>query len=291
MKTKNNNSLLGVNVIKKLVKFVFDVISGTTKDNVGAYSAQTAFFVTISFIPFIMMLISIVKFLPITQEHLLSQIVAVFPAGAREFVASFVTETYEKSGAAVISITAVSTLWASSIGVFSLTRGLSRVYNSEELKNYFAVRFMSMIYTLFIMVMLLLCLGIFVFGNTITEGLLKIFPEAFGVALIVMSFRKIVGVAVLSVFFLLMYIFVPGRKLSPLAQIPGALLSGAGWIGFSYAFSYYYENLSDYSYLYGSLSVMVFFMLWLFFCIYILFIGAEVNKCIADRIERTFLMK
>ena len=47
-----------------------------------------------------------------------------------------------------------------------------------------------------------------------------------------------------------------------------------------YAFSYYYENIADYSYLYGSLSVMVFFMLWLFVCIYMLFIGAEINKSI-----------
>lgn len=275
-----------MNVIKKFVKFVLDVIGGTTKDNVGAYSAQTAFFVTISFIPFIMMLISIVKFLPITQSDLINQIAAVFPAGAKDLVYSFAQETYEKSGAAVISITAVSTLWAASIGIFSLTRGLSRVYSSTETKSYIAVRVMSMLYTLFIMVMLLLCLGIFVFGNTITEGLLKIFPEAFALAVIVMSLRMIVGIAVLSLFFLLMYILVPGRRGSALMQIPGALLSGIGWVGFSYVFSYYYENLSDYSYLYGSLSVMVFFMLWLFFCIYILFIGAEVNKSITENYQK-----
>lgn len=265
---------------------MLDVISGTIKDNVGAYSAQTAFFVTISFIPFIMMLLSIVKFLPITQNDLINQMVAVFPAGAKDLVSSFAQETYEKSGAAVISITAVSTLWAASIGIFSLTRGLSRVYSSAEAKSYLAVRVMSMLYTLFIIVLLLLCLGIFVFGNTITEGLLKIFPEAFGLAVIVMSLRMIVGVAVLSMFFFLMYILIPGRRGNALTQIPGALLSGIGWVGFSYVFSYYYENLSDYSYLYGNLSVMVFFMLWLFFCIYILFIGAEVNKCIAEKYNK-----
>lgn len=275
-----------MDVIKKFVKFVLDVISGATKDNVGAYSAQTAFFVTISFIPFIMMLISIIKFLPITQNDLINQMANVFPSGAKELVSSFAQETYEKSGAAVISITAVSTLWAASIGVFSLTRGLSRVYSSADTKSYLAVRVMSMLYTLLIMVMLLLCLGIFVFGNTITEGLLKIFPEAFGLAVIVMSLRMIVGAAVLSLFFFLMYILVPGRRGSAPMQIPGALLSGIGWVGFSYVFSYYYENLSDYSYLYGSLSVMVFFMLWLFFCIYILFIGAEVNKSIASHYSK-----
>lgn len=267
---------------------MYDVISGTNRDNVSAYSAQTAFFVTISFIPCIMLLISMIRFLPFTQAQILEQIVAVFPSGAREFVSMFITESYKKSGAAVISITAVSTLWAASIGIFSLTRGLNRVYCENEMRGYITLRLKSMVYTLLIMLMLLFCLGIFVFGNTITEGLLKIIPEAFGVAVIVMSLRKIVGIFVLSIFFFLMYIFVPGRKVSVLAQIPGALLSGTGWVGFSYIFSYYYENLADYSYLYGSLSVMVFFMLWLFFCIYILFIGAEVNKTIEKGVKKAF---
>ena len=55
-------------VIKKLVKFVFDVINGMWRDNISAYSAQSAFFVTISFIPFVMLLISLLRFLPFTRQ-------------------------------------------------------------------------------------------------------------------------------------------------------------------------------------------------------------------------------
>ena len=257
----------------------------------GAYSAQSAFFVTISFIPFIMMMMSILKFLPFAEAKVLEHIVSVFPGGTKELVASFLTESFEKSGVAVISITAVSTLWAASIGVFSVVKGLNRVYGTSETRNVFVVRIMSVFYTLMIMIMLVLCLGIFVFGNTITEMLQKSLPEAFGIAVIILSVRKIVGVVVLSAFFLLLYKIIPNRKTKFALQLPGALLSGCGWVGFSYVFSYYYENIANYSYLYGSLSVMVFFMLWLFVCIYILFIGAELNRCIEERVERIKILK
>lgn len=272
-------------VIKKFLKLTFDVINGTKKDNVGAYSAQTAFFVTISFIPFIMLLLSILKFLPVEQDNMVLQIVSLFPAGAKELIASFIEETYDKSGAAVISITAVSTLWASSIGVFSLVKGINRVFCENETRNYFAVRFMSMIYTLLIMAILILCLGFLVFGNILTEIVLRSIPPFLGETFILEVIRVALGFVILSVFFVVMYVIVPNRKTKIYAQFPGAVLCSAGWTGFSYVFSYYYENIANYSYLYGSLSVLVFFMLWLFVCIYMLFIGAEINKSIEKNHE------
>ncbi len=222
---------------------------------------------------------------------MLGEVVSVFPKVARELVSSFITESYQKSGTALISITAVTTLWSSSIGVFSLVQGLNRVFCANETRNVIIVRFMSMIYTLLLMAILVLCLTVFVFGDTITGWLSAFVPWLFAVTPVIQSFRMIVGVAVLTLFFLVMYIFIPNRKAKFFTQIPGAIVGSVGWIGFSYIFSYYYENLANYSYVYGSLSVLVFFMLWLFICVYILYIGAEINKCLEDRAERKALFK
>ena len=45
------------------------------RDSVGAYSAQTAFFITVSFIPFIMLLISMVGLFPVEESALIPQII------------------------------------------------------------------------------------------------------------------------------------------------------------------------------------------------------------------------
>ena len=47
---------------------------------------------------------------------------------------------------------------------------------------------------------------------------------------------------------------------------------------FSYFFSLYIEYFPTASYIYGSLATVVLFMLWLYFCMIILLIGAEANK-------------
>ena len=276
--------------IKKLLGFIVDVIKKSAKNNIGLHSANVAFFVTVSFVPFIMLLISMVRFFPLEEANVMREIVSVFPKGARAMVESFLFESYAKSGIALISITAVTTLWAASIGVHALVSGLNIVFNEHETRNFIALRFMSMIYTLLLMALLLSCLIVFVFGNTIVGWLSGFVPWMFDVAPLFNSLRLIVGIMVLTVFFVLMYTIIPARKTKLITQLPGALLSAVGWVGFSEIFSYYYENIASYSYIYSSLSVLVFFMLWLFICIYILFVGAEVNRCIEENKERAALL-
>jgi membrane protein len=79
------------------------------------------------------------------------------------------------------------------------------------------------------------------------------------------------------IFFLAIYVVIPNRKTKISKELPGALVCACGWMGFSYAFSYYIDHYSNYTSMYGSLTTIVLFMLWLYFCMYILFIGAEIN--------------
>ncbi len=274
-------------MIKRFFRFVFDVVRSSIKNDTMAYSAQSAFFMTISFIPLIILLLSLLKFLPFSTDVILSGIVSVFPGGAKELVKSVLTESFNKSGVAVISITAVSTLWAASFGVFSVVDGLSKVYVSSEPRGFLSGRIMSLFYTIVFLFIMLLSLLVFVFGNAIADR----FAAGHGFASLLVSGRIFIGFIVLTAFFLTMYIIIPHRKTKFYIQLPGALVCSIGWIGFSYLFSHYYANVSNYSYIYGSLSVMVFFMLWLFICIYILFIGGEINNCMETRIENNYLTK
>ena len=70
-------------------------------------------------------------------------------------------------------------------------------------------------------------------------------------------------------------------------HVPGAVLSAAGWMVFSYAFSMYIDKFSGFSNMYGSLTTLILIMLWLYFGMYITLIGAEFNQLLAKRREKT----
>jgi len=260
-------------------------MSRISKDRIGALTADAAFFITVSFVPFIMLLIGMVRFLPVGEEKLLSQVVSVLPNAAKDTVTALVTESYENSGTLLVSVSAIVTLWAASIGIFSLIQGLNRVFCATETRNFIIVRVVSMFYTLLVMTLFIVCLAVFVFGDNITAWVVSLVPWLFKFKLLIKILKLVVGLLVLSLVFLGMFLVVPNRKAKIITQIPGAVISGIGWTAISYIFSIYIESAADYSYLYGSLSIIVFFMLWLFACIYALYIGAEVNKYLEDMRE------
>lgn len=257
------------------------------EDNVSAFAAQTAFFVILSFLPFLMFLLTLLKFLPIDTAALLSTVSSVFPPQLHEFIGLILGEVMQKTSGTLLSISVVTALWSASRGILVIIRGMNAVYGNNETRNYFLLRLLSVCYTLLFAVVLILTLVLLVFGNQIylyIQGRVPLLEHA---AFLIISLRTVVSFLVLSVFFWALYVFVPNRRSRHVTvELPGALLGAAGWMGFSYLYSFYIDHLSNFSAMYGSLTAIVLCMIWLYACMYILFIGGELNAVVSDAAVR-----
>ncbi len=255
-----------------------------TGDHVEAFSAQAAFFIIISFFPFIMLLLSLVYLFPLEESNVLRFITEVFPTTVSAMLFSVITEIYDNAASStVISITAITALWSAAKGFLAIMKGLNAVYEINETRNYFFLRAIAAFYTLIFAIMLLATMVLFVFGNRLYFWIQQKIPIIKDTALVIISLRTILGLVILIVFFLIIYIVIPNRKTRIMNELPGAMICAAGWMGFSYAFSYYIDNFSNYSSMYGSLTAIVLFMLWMYFCMYLLFLGAEFNILITNK--------
>ena len=273
-----------VSLIKETYKLIRLFGKKMQDDHIPAYSAQAAFFIIISFFPFIMLIISIIKYLPITESSMLLFFSRLFPSGVSSMVVSIVNNIYiTDSSMTLISITAVSTLWSAGKGFLSIMTGLNKVFSIKETRGYLYLRVTSAFYTLIFAIMVIATMILFVFGNLLYIWIEKKVPILADMALLIISVRTIIGLITLLIFFVLIYLFIPNRKAKVMEEIPGALICAAGWMGFSYAFSYYIDNFSNFSATYGSLTVIVLFMLWMYFLMYILFIGAQFNRLLEDK--------
>lgn len=253
-------------------------------DHIAAYSAQAAFFIIISFFPFIMLLLSIVKYFPIEESATLKLFTQAFPAAVNSMIVSIITEIYDNvPSGTVISVTALTALWSAAKGFWAVMKGLNSVYEINETRPYLVTRAMSLLYTLIFAIMLITTMILFVFGNRLYFWIEQKFPVIADTALIIISLRTIVGLITLLIFFLIIYIVIPNRKFKIMSQFPGAMVCAGGWMAFSYAFSYYIDNFSNYVFMYGSLTAVVLFMLWMYFCMYLLFLGAEFNLLLENK--------
>lgn len=266
-----------MNQIKKIIRLGQFVSKKFQHDNITAFSAQAAFFTLLSIFPFLMFLLTMIQYLPFTEATLLTYVHDLFPSAISTFFISAITEIYTKSTGTIVSITAVAALWSSSRGFYALTRGLNAAYDIDETRNYVVLRIWSLVYTFLFAISLNLIIGLLVFGNSIFAWISASFPELYRFALPIVVGRVLVSFLLMLFLFTMFYTLIPNRKSRFRDELPGALAASIGWIGFSYLYSYYIEHFSNHSRMYGSLTAIVLFMLWLYFCMNMLLAGAELN--------------
>ena len=253
------------------------------EDTVAAFAAQTAFFVILSFLPFLMFLLTFARFLPFGRGDMLQAVHSFFPAPIRDFMGEVLKEALQKTSGTFLSISAGAALWSASRGVLVIVRGLNRVYGNGETRNYFVLRLLAVCYTIVVTLVLAVTLVLLVFGNQIFLYVQSRVPLMEHAAFFVILIRTVVSLLLLIVFFWALYLFVPDRKpRHSSVELPGAVLCAVGWMGFSYLFSFYIDHMADFSAMYGSLTAIVLCMLWLYVCMYLLFAGAEFNVIVSD---------
>ena len=128
--------------------------------------------------------------------------------------------------------------------------------------------------------MLVLSLIVIVFGNQILLIIDSFFSIGTPLFIGIFSLRSIAGFAIFFFYFLLLYTFVPHHDERPHLRnyVSGALFTSITWILFSNLYSIYIDSFSNYSSLYGSFTSIALFMLWLYVCVSLLFVGALINR-------------
>lgn len=261
---------------------LWNVISGIRlftkkcrQDHISAYAAQSAFFIILSIIPFLMLLVSLIQYTPVTEGMLMQVVNRMMPDYIAPFLIGMIHEVYSKS-IGLISITAISAIWASAKGIQYLSGGLNEVYDIMETRNFVMLRFHAILDTLVFIAVLVLSLVLLVFGNAIQGMLMEYIPLVGRLTHVVLSFRTLIMMAVFVFFFTLLYKFLPNRKATLRSQLPGGVLCALAWSVFSFGLSVYVDEFNGFS-MYGSLTTIALLMLWMYFCMYILLICAEIN--------------
>lgn len=257
-------------LLKKHIKWFMDRV---TRDRLDSTSAHGAFFLIISFLPFVAFLLTLMQQIQFSSGmSLIEAALGIFPDTVAQYIHSLLPSPLESSG--VLPVAVITAVWSSSMGMVAIIKGMDQIFEVKETRGYIHLRVIAVVYVVLFAIVLLLAAVLLVFGNTIYTFLLKNSPRFF--ATILMNFKSLAGFIMLFLFFTLLYSCVPRRRVKFIHNLAGAAFSAAGWVLFSFFFAVFVEHFSNFS-IYGSLATLVILMFWLFFCMYIMFLGAEVS--------------
>ncbi|MCR5222011.1 MAG: YihY/virulence factor BrkB family protein [Lachnospiraceae bacterium] len=260
---------------KRLLQKFRETLGNLSSFQLDVYSSGAAFFIFISMIPFILIILYIIPYISFSQTEFITLIVRFIPDDFQMATEVLIRGLYSRSRA-ILPISIITLLWSASRGILAITKGLNRINHVDENRNYFIVRGISILYTvlMIVVVMLLFILGLF--GKRIFRLIEQNFENLHGIASSIYHYSDLIVIVFLFLLFLFMYKFLPARHMILKEQLPGALLSSVVWWGFTELFSYYILQYNAYS-MYGSLAMVVMLLVWIYAGLYFFFFGAWLN--------------
>ena len=255
-----------------LKKHALWFLDRVTRDRLDSSAAHGAFFLITSFLPFLAFLLTLMQRIHFSSGlTMIEAALELLPPTISLALEEIIPSPIVASG--VLPVAVITAVWSSSMGMVAIIKGLDHIYEAETPRNYIMLRVMAVVYVIMLAVVLIAAALLLVFGSTIYRFLQERWPT---LAALLINFKSLVGFVMLFLFFTLLYTFVPRRRVKLRHNLAGAAFGAGGWVLFSYFFSLFVENFSDFS-IYGSLATLVILMFWLFFCMYILFLGGEVS--------------
>ena len=278
--------------LKSKILSIKTILDNMREDHISESSAQCAYYIILSFIPFIILLLTLIQYTNIEQQQLFDIMSKLIPANMSEIVLGVIREVYSKS-VGTVSISLIFTVLSADKGLFALVRGLHVVYNysGNKRKSIVYLKLTSILKTIIFILLVAIGVVILVFGNPIISTIQEEFGLLKDYTIFSQILTQMVLIFIAFILFLCLYKFIPGHKITFKSQVPGAMFSAIALIVVSFVFSKYLDIFKGFSITYGSLTALMLIMMWTYACFYVIFLGAEINKFFSMRKEQTLFTK
>lgn len=271
--------------MKDTLRDIYDAVdeffSGMGSRRLTTYSASCAYYLFMSLVPVIMLLVSVLQYTPLTRDVVLEAVSDYVPDSLYEIVYFIVTSIYN-GGRVALTVSILLTIWSASACMKALLRGMDSVYDAERKEDYLRFSLRACCYILVFVVVLMLSFFVMVYGGKILDYIELNMPVNHSLDFLftlAKYLRFVIILALLALVFCLLYKWMPARRLRFRKQLPGAVFSSVAWVVFSFIFSFY-VSLSNRFGAYGYIGTIMVAMIWIFYCFYFLLLGGFINHYI-----------
>jgi len=266
-----------MNNMKKSINWVLDLYKRIIRHDSLGYSAQLAYFFLLSLFPLLITMFSLLPYLPLKTEDIMYFISDFAPGETLTFIDSTLDTLLEKHNGGILSFGIIATLWAASNGMNAIIRAMNLAYEIDDDRPFFIVRGLSVLLTIIMIAVFIIALLLPVFGKHIGIYISSKFGYTDQFIDTWNTIRFSLSSVILFIVFSAVYLLTPNRKMKCATVVPGAVFSTIGWILASLGFSFYVNNFGNYTFMYGSLGVIIVLMIWFYLTGAVLIIGGEIN--------------
>jgi membrane protein len=254
-----------------------DLYDRTIRDDLAGLAAQLAYFFLLSLFPALVFLITLLGYIPIETEDVLSFLQNYAPEDVLSLIETNVDKIVSEQNGGLLSFGLLAMLYFASNGVNAVMKAFNRAYDITETRSFITTRALSIVLTLATIFMIIFALILPVFGQVIGSAIFKVLGLSHEFSFVWSIVRLLLSFLVLFGLFCFLYKFAPNRHVKRREVITGALFATIGWIVASYLFAFYVDHFGNYSNTYGSLGAIIILILWFYLTGWVILLGGEIN--------------
>lgn len=261
------------------MKTLIDFYHTVRKQHITSTSSGIAFFITLSVIPFFVLIISIYQILGFDFSVYFTGIINSLPKEVGQLILDFFREQSIKFTVFEFIIFIGVSFWTVSKVFIELNRFADKVFHQQKIRTRFKNRIIS-IYTLGTFILLLIVIYLLM---NIKDLVLDYFREISTTDLterrgpIIILLNYLVPFVIQITFLSILFQFITPVKLRIRSLLVSSIFVIIGWFLTVKVFSFYVSNLSNYSVLYGAFSFIIIAIYWIYLLASIILIGIVIN--------------
>ena len=271
---------------------VYDVAiffwKGLMEGAITTRASSLAFNFFLAFFPSIIVFFTLIPYIPISelQETLMDLLSTVLPPSTNEVTFNTLDDIINNPRGGLLSIGFILALYFSTNGINSLIEAFNSSYHIRDNRPIIQQRLLSLGLTLLLSFMLIIAIGLIIFGK-LTLVYLTDFDIISNSAADLILFGKWLTIF-LTLFFGISILFHLGPSIKSKWKLftSGSILATVGIIITSVGFNYYINHFSQYNKVYGSIGTLMIILIWMYFNSIILLTGFELNASISNAKEK-----
>lgn len=262
----------------RLKEFITTFLRRCQTDSIAISAGHLAYVTLLSLVPFIMVTFTIMSAFPAfasvrskLEHFIFSNFVPTASDVVHEYMTDFVGNASEMGAIGILSLLVVALLLISNVD-----KTLNRIWRSPSER--------PIIYT-FAIYWMVITLGPLLMGSSVivtsyVTGFAT-FAEEYTPGLGTFLLKLVPSLTALLAFIIL-YMLVPNRRVSPKYAIAGALLATILFELTKQGFTLYIKNFPSYEVIYGALAVIPILFLWIYISWMLVLLGAEFTCSLAE---------
>ena len=262
---------------------------GLMEGAITTRASSLAFNFFLAFFPSIIVFFTLIPYIPIDglQETLMELLAVVLPPSTNEITFTTLDDIINNPRGGLLSLGFILALYFSTNGINSLIEAFNSSYHIREIRPLIQQRILSLGLTLLLSVMLIIAIGLIIFGTVVVNYLVENVIITSSAADLIIYGKWMVMLAMLFFGISILFHLGPALKSKWKLFTPGSIFATIFIIITSIGFNYYINNFSQYNKIYGSIGTLMIILLWMYFNSIILLTGFELNASISNAKQKS----